>query len=514
MNCACFKCRYLAFLIVAVSLLVDGTTRAQDITSIKHIIFIVKENRSFDNYFGLFPGANGATTGTISTGQTIPLIHASEIIPRDLCHYYSCFVQDIDGGLMDKFDLNGGNVIGDYVAYTQFYPADIPNYWKYAQTFVLADNMYSALTGPSFPNHLYTVAAQSGGAIGLPYAHSAKTPTTWGCDAAAGTIVQMMDSNGNMLPGSFPCFDFSTLADSLQNASISWRYYAPSFGQNGYNFSSLDAINHIRNGPLWASNVVPDTQFVTDAQSGNLPAFSWLVTATANSDHPPYSVCVGENWTVEQVNAVMQGPDWNATVIFLTWDDPGGFYDHVPPPKLDVYGLGVRVPLLIISPYAKSGYISHTQYEFSSVLAFVEARYGLPPLTTRDAVANNMLDAFNFAQQPLPPLVLSQRKPCPPSVYMAPAISLTFGTQTVGTSSTQAVTLANYGGSLLQLSSIATTGDFTQTNNCGASLTPTKVCTLSVSFTPSTTGTRTGVLTVTDNATGSPQTISLTGTGT
>ena len=123
-------------------------------------------------------------------------------------------------------------------------------------------------------------------------------------------------------------------------------------------------------------------------------------------------MCKGENWTVEQLNALMQGPDWNKTVVFLTWDDFGGFYDHVPPPHVDSLGLGPRLPLVIISPYARKGYISHTTYEFSSFLSFVEKRYHLPPLTARDRQANDMLDAFNFDQAPLPPMTLRTRS-CP-----------------------------------------------------------------------------------------------------
>src|SRR5205807_6998831 len=135
--------------------------------------------------------------------------------------------------------------------------------------------------------------------------------------------------------------------------------------------------------------------------------------AAKGSEHPVSSSCLGENWTVQQINAIMQGPLWNSTAIFVTWDDAGNFYDHVPPPAgPEPFSLGVRVPLLIISPYAKAGYVSHTQYDASSVLRFIEERFGLPSLNGRDAVANDMLDSFDFAQSPLPPLILSQTS-CP-----------------------------------------------------------------------------------------------------
>jgi phospholipase C len=381
------------------------------LNSIEHIVFIVKENRTFDNYFGTFPGADGATKGTISTGQVINLGHTPSVVPRDICHSWDCALQATDGGKMDKFDLIADcNEKGDYLCYTQLWEQDIPNYFAYARNFVLADRMFSSLHGPSFPNHLYTVAAQSGGIIsnpsGLPDPHA-----SWGCDAEDSSTVEVMNSSGQVSQ-QFPCFDFQTLADTLQNAGITWKYYAPGQGQSGYEWSALDAINHIRNSPLWTDHVVSDKQFVSDAQSGQLPAVSWLVTNSLQSEHPPGSSCPGENWTVAQLNAVMQGPDWGSSAVFVTWDDFGGFYDHVAPPNLDQYGLGPRVPLLIISPFAKKGYISHTTYEFSSFLKLVEERYSLQPLTDRDKLASDMLDSFDFSQQPQQPLILQPRA-CP-----------------------------------------------------------------------------------------------------
>jgi phospholipase C len=374
---------------------------------IQHIVFIIKENRSFDNYFGTFPGADGATSGTISTGQTIPLGHSPDLMTRDPCHGWGCAIQAIDGGKMDKFDLIGlCNVNGDYLCYTQLRQQDIPNYFAYASNFVLADHTFSSLHGPSFPNHLYTVAAQSGGAKDNP-----SQGNVWGCDSDSGATVPVLGSDGTTTL-EFPCFDFETLADSLENASITWKYYAPSQGQPGYIWSILDAIKHIRESSLWTDDVVPYTQFASDAQNGQLPAVSWLVTSPELSEHPQASSCKGENWTVQQLNAIMQGPDWNSTAVFLTWDDFGGLYDHVPPPSVDALGLGPRVPLLIISPFARKGYISHTTYEFSSFLRFTELRYGLSALASRDAQANDMTDSFDFSQQPLPPLILQPRQ-CP-----------------------------------------------------------------------------------------------------
>jgi phospholipase C len=158
--------------------------------------------------------------------------------------------------------------------------------------------------------------------------------------------------------------------------------------------------------------VVPYSQFSTDATNGNLPAVSWLVPYTGVSEHPPASTCGGENWTVDQLNAIMQGPDWSTTAVFITWDDFGGFYDPVAPQNPDYYGYGPRVPMLIISPYSNPGAVVHTPYEFSSVLKFVETRYNLSSLMLRDADAADMTDAFNFTQTPLPALILTDRT-CP-----------------------------------------------------------------------------------------------------
>jgi phospholipase C len=329
-------------------------------------------------------------------------------------------------GKMDGFDKEqNGNVNGVLMPYTQMTQADIPNYWSYAQHFTLADHMFSSLAGPSMPNHLYTVGAGSSGVftrskgtfgvINVPVDRSNPDNHSWGCDSDDATTVDVMDSEGKVTgdPGGpaaqFPCLDMPTIVDLLQSSKISWRYYAPAQGEYGYQWMALDAVNHIRNGPLWAAPyIAPDTQFITDALSGNLPAVSWLVTGVG-AEHPPNSTCLGENWSVKQLNAVMNGPDWNTTAVFVTWDDYGGFYDHVPPPGLDQFGLGPRVPLLIISPYVKPGFISKTEYELSSFLTFVERRFQLEPLTARDANANDMEDSFDFTQNPSPPLILNER---------------------------------------------------------------------------------------------------------
>jgi len=486
-----------------------------DINQIQHIIFLVRENRSFDHYFGAFPGADGASTATISNGQVINLPHASDAAPQDLCHTWFCALIGIDGGKMDGFDLNlGGNKNNEFVAFTQMQQGDIPNYWKYAQTFVLGDHMFSSTHSDSFPNHLYTLGATSDGVISIPF-RAPDNPhgngLNWGCDAPSDITVQQFDADDN-IDWVFPCFDFPVLPQNLSNAGVSWKYYAVPAGTIGYNFSTLDAINYIRNGPLWSSNVVADTTFVNDALTGNLPSVTWLTTGRHMTEHPPQSVCSGENWVVGAINAVMQGPDWKSTAIFIMWDDFGGFYDHVPPPPPeDQYGLGERVPFIIISPYAKPGYISSTQYEAASVLKFVEERFGLPPLTARDANANDTTDAFDFTQLPLPPLVLQPRT-CPVSA----ASTVDFGRwHPVGvTSGAYTLVLSNWGTTTMTINSKTATGDFAIGNGCTAKVAPGSSCKLPLTFKPSASGTRTGTLTIVDTDPSSPQIVSLTGQGT
>lgn len=483
--------------------------RAPDLSQIQHFVFIVKENRSFDTYFGTFePPPYGTTTATISTGEVVPLGHSPDALPRDLGHTGGGIFTALDWGRMDEFDISlGCSLNGDDLCLTQLTQADIPNYFSYATNFVLADQMFSSIASASFPNHLYTVGATSGGAFNNPSGGD----MVWGCDSNSSTTVQTMNLNGDLF-NQFPCFDFQTLADSLQSAGVSWTYYSPGQDQSGYQWNALDAINHIRNGPLWNTNIAPDTQFVTDAQAGNLPAVSWLVTAESNSEHPPHSSCAGENWTITQINAVMNGPDWNSTAIFVVWDDFGGFYDHYPPPASpDEYPVGPRVPMLIVSPFAIPGYISHTPYEFSSLLKIVEERYQLAPLTDRDADANDMLDSFNFNQNPNAPLILQTRS-CP----VASISSLNFSQpQVVGTPSpSRTVTVTDFDDASLTIDSITTTGDFSETNACGSGIKEGKECPINVTFSPTASGLRTGTLTINDSDVSSPQIVNLGGTGT
>jgi phospholipase C len=210
-----------------------------------------------------------------------------------------------------------------------------------------------------------------------------------------------------------PCFDFLTEGDLLAEAGIPWAYYAATQYQNGYTWSAYDAVRHIREDEqVWQEHIFPVDEFVRQAELGLLPPVTWVTPRFELSDHPEYSMCQGENWTTEVVNAVMNGPSWHDSAIFLTWDDYGGFYDHAPPPQVDDFGFGIRVPMLVISPYARQGKVSHELSEFSSVLRFIEDNWGLSKLTHRDRQATPMLSAFDFKQEPREPDPLPLRTDC------------------------------------------------------------------------------------------------------
>ena len=490
-------------------------TSIRGIDLIQHIVFIIKENRSFNSYFGTFPGVTGVTSGPVSNGTTVTLNHLPDRV-RDMGHTWNDALTAMNNGLMNQFDLvQYGNINGDYKSMAQYQQSDIPNYWTYAQTFGLSDMTFSALHGDSFPNHLYTIAADSDSITSNPTNPGHPKYPDWGCDAAAGSTVTTTNTSGQKST-IFPCIDNQTLGDLLEAAGVSWKSYAASYNTDGYDWNTYNSINHIRNTSLWTERVVNYNNFITDAQNDALPAVSWLTTNVANSEHPPASVCSGENWTVSQINAIMNSSAWNSTVIFLTWDDFGGFYDPVYPPQPDYYGLGPRVPMIIISPYAIQGHVTHTQYEFSSVLKFIERRFNLGHLSQRDTDAANMTDAFNFTQAPLPPLVLNPRT-CPDdgAIVSIDNHNADFGSVPVSTTSAPLTrTITNTGDKTLNITSILPSRpQYAQTNTCGTSLAANKSCTVTITYTPDAVATQNGTIQINDDASTNPQEINVFGSG-
>ncbi|HLJ67709.1 MAG TPA: alkaline phosphatase family protein [Chloroflexota bacterium] len=379
---------------------------------IDHVVIIARENHSFDNLFGTFPGAAGTTTAKLDTGQSVRLSHTPDHTLLDIDHSGGSAAFAVNGGKMNQFNLLQGAVQnGQNVADSQYLQKDIPSYWTYAQTFALADHFFSTIMGPSFPNHLVTVAASSANAVDNPIG---QTFHAWGCDAGPFSTVSAMDPKTGRNYMEKPCFNMPTMADTFQKYHVSWKYYAPGQYRSGYIWSAFDAIKPIRNSSLWKTNVLSDSQFVKDVSAGKLPQVSWLVTSEQNSDHPPYSICVGQSWVDRQINAIMQSPYWKSTLIVLTWDDFGGFYDHVVPPVQDHISLGPRVPTILISPYARPHFIDHHTMNFNSILRFIEENFHLPALNSRDRTAPSLVSSLDFAQSPLPPLTLHPPS-CPAS---------------------------------------------------------------------------------------------------
>jgi phospholipase C len=385
------------------------------VTPIKHVVVIVKENHTFDNYFGSFPGAEGTTTCKLMNG-TIPCPKAGDL-PRDMCHTHACALADWNLGQMNGFEQDpAANENDDYLAWSQYDGTTIPNYWAYAEHYALADHFFANVLGPSYPGHMFFLAAQAGWATDNP-------PTDvlhpyWGCDQSAGSTCPVLAGGTCTVDNVFPCFDIPSIPTVLP-AGINWKFYGSNFYILNEVWSMFDGIGPIRNGPGWA-NVVTVDQFTSDIQNKTLPNVTWLVDQDLADEHPGVgSVCAGENWTVGYVNQLMGSAYWSDTVVFFTMDDFGGWYDHVPPPRqygcnaTTPYGLGFRLPLIIMSPYVKAGVYKNVA-EQASIPRFIEKVFGAPALSTldpaaQDGQANDLLDAFDFTQTPLPPLMLQTR---------------------------------------------------------------------------------------------------------
>ncbi len=355
---------------------------------IEHIVVIMQENRSFDNLFNGFPGADSARTG-MNGGQSIALTPISLADSRDLSHSHTRWWKDWDQGKMDGFGESGSTLPYSYVP-----EKDVEPYWALARQYVLGDRMFQSNTGPSFVAHQYMIAGQS--------ANVAENPTgsVWGCDADSGSRAALLGPDGTELLGVYPCFDYQTVGDLLDERGVTWRYYAPASGDRFFTLSAYQAVRHIRFGNDWNDNVIsPQSRVITDIQHGELAQVTWIVPDWAHSDHPG-SGNEGPDWVASIVNAIGNSQFWNSTAIFITWDDWGGWYDHVDPPKVDAMGPGFRVPLLVVSPYAKHGYVTHHFHEASGFIKFIEHNFDLGTLGARDAGSDAYLECFDYSQKP------------------------------------------------------------------------------------------------------------------
>ncbi len=411
------------------------------IHKIRHVVVIMQENRSFDEYFGTYPGVDGLPAGVCvpdpANGGCLKPYHDPNDLNHGGPHFSRSATTDIDGGKMDGFVAEAekcGIVFcrrqSDVMGYKT--GADIPNYWAYARNFVLQDRMFEPNASWSLPSHLFMVSGWS--------ADCANPLDPMTCTSSLGRP----DHDISLQPGATPDYGWTDLTYLLYRHHVSWGYYVYPGTQPDCDDGAMtcapkpqlvgtpeiwnplpDFVTVHRDGQL--GNIQSVANFYVAAKAGKLPAVSWIVPDGVHSEHPPALVSVGEAYVTSLINAVMRGPDWSSTAIFLAWDDWGGFYDHVVPPVVDGNGYGLRVPGLVISPYAKRGYVDHQTLSFDAYLKFIEDDFlggaridpktdGRPdPRPTVRENAKQLGDLrkdFDFTQKPRRPLVL----PPPPKL--------------------------------------------------------------------------------------------------
>jgi phospholipase C len=336
------------------------------LSPIQHVVIIMQENRSVDNLFNGFPGADTVTVGK-HLGASVPLTRVPLGSKYDPGHGLSGFTRDYDNGLADGF------LTGQFNEYGYVDPSEVSEYWDLAKQYVLSDNTFASNIDASFVAHQFLIAAQAGTSVNFPVGTcSDPTPT-----------VSRLAANRGLGPQQEACFDYKTLPDELTAAGLTWRYYAAKLAYlRRPIWTPTDYILHLNGNP----NVInPETKVLTDIANNQLANVTWITPSLPNSDHAGnYGATGGPAWVASIVNAIGASPMWPSTVIFISWDEWGGWYDHVVPPYIDAQGLGFRVPMLVVSPFARRGYVTHAQYETTSMLRFVENNFGLPTLTTAD----------------------------------------------------------------------------------------------------------------------------------
>ncbi len=430
----------------------SSATLAEAQAKIKHVVIIMQENRSFDTYFGTYPGADGipAQNGKFTvcandpaTGTCVYPFHDPNDKNFGGPHNAAAAIGDINGGKMDGFiaqteasqvgcqashDPSCGNE-GRHEVMGYHDAREIPNYWTLAENFVLQDHMFEPNSSWSLPQHLFMVSEWS--------ARCRHAGNPMSCINALDAPAFPPDF-GPVALRRKPDYAWTDLTYLMFKHNVSWRYYVQTGLQPDCANDEADCppVHQDAQTPgIWnplpyfdtvkqdgqLSNIENVTEFYKAARTGQLPAVSWITPSDPNSEHPPALVSAGQAWTTSLINAVMQGPDWDSTVIFLTWDDWGGFYDHVRPPVVDENGFGLRVPALVISPYAKKGFIDHQILSHDSYNAFIEDLFlgdqrldprtdGRPDPrpTVRETlpILGSLLADFDFNQPPRPPLIL------------------------------------------------------------------------------------------------------------
>jgi phospholipase C len=390
---------------------------------IQHVVIIYQENHSFDNVLGAFclsfhpARCDGASVGSLPNGQQIQLGRATDVV-ASVAHNLGAQITAIDGGKMDGFaNVNGCTRTENYRCYTQFQPSQIPDLAALAENFVVSDRTFEMEPIPSFGAHLELAAATLDNFTGdNPKGGGGQKPAGpgWGCDSLLDA--NWVDPNSHKLQSVPSCVPdqkgkgpyrhspvqyVPTIMDRLEAAGLSWTFYAGdgTKGPNsGYSWQICPTFAECLNSSQH-DHVVPEDRVLQDGANGALPNFSIVLPNSATgqtSQHNNQSMAFGDNYIGQVVSAIENGPDWNSTAIFITYDDCGCFYDHVPPPA----GNGIRVPMVIISPYAKAGFSDSNTATFASMLAFTEHTFGLAPLASADASAYDYTDSFNFTQAP------------------------------------------------------------------------------------------------------------------
>lgn len=371
-------------------------------TPIKHFLVLMQENHSFDNYFGTYPGADGIPADTcmpvdpeIPEGECIEPHHLGGQPITDLLHNMETFERQYRDGAMDGFVSahreSGGSEAEriSRLAMGYYDERDLPFYWNIADEFVLFDRMFSSAAGGSVWNHMYWVTGTPG------------------------------DPDHDSIPEE-GFGDLPTIFDSLEAAGISWKFYVQNYDSTiNYRtmehagdkaaqavFAPILGFDRFLDDPYLFSHIVDIEQYYKDLQEGTLPAVAFMAPL-GSSEHPPGSIQAGAQFVRTLINALMRSDYWEESAFVWTYDDWGGWYDHVSPPQVDAFGYGFRVPGLLVSPYAKKGHIDSTTLDYTSFLKFIEENWGLAPLAQRDAQANNFLSAFDFTQQPRPPVFLA-----------------------------------------------------------------------------------------------------------
>ena len=367
---------------------------------IQHVIIVVQENRSFNYIFAGYPGAKTAMVGRNSKGKKISLAQISLAEPYEIDHVSSDFFLACNGSgslpgtncAMNGFDqeyVDGSASANPQYAYAP--QAEVAPYWTMAQQYVLGDHMFTSHIDASFVSHQYIIAGQANSSVDLP------TGSLWGCAGGPSDTVTTLTAQRTIGPSQSPCQDYQTLGDEVSNAGLSWRFYSVPSDGTAYQWNGYQAIKHIYDGPLWGNIVTPPAQFLTDVAGGSLANVTWVEPTYDDSDHSGNGSTTGPAWVASVVNAVGESKFWDSTAIFVMWDEWGGWYDSMPPPQVDYDGLGFRVGLLVISPYAKKGHVSHVQYEHGSILRFAEDAFGLGQLAPSDTRANDpAIDCLDF----------------------------------------------------------------------------------------------------------------------